>query len=305
MVRREILTSFSLTTVQNVTGWFVLSGDSSIPFVFRVQTVQDGRSYCTRTVNATQAEGKGICFTCTCSFKRPEDGRVDLQETVNLEKQYDVVLSGKKPEDWEEAPGVGAPWYVTNAIEAQIKRRKLNFVSRYHARRKATGHNDAFPGLESRKVDMTPYNASRSPLDRRQLFFYRVIGDLPPDANMHACAHLYASDRNSLFCVADFLDVGEKFTHMGSLSHTVVFHCPVPQMLLQDAQTGEKAWMCQEVWTTRAAVGRATHNSRLIGPGGVHVASTSQEGMLRVGIGENKFEKAYKEYVKSRTRERL
>lgn len=164
--------------------------------------------------------------------------------------------------------------------------------SRYNARRKATGQNDEFPGLECRKVDMTAYNNSLSPFDRRQLFFYRTIGDLPPDPNIHACAHLYASDRNSLFVVANHFEVSDKFTHMASLSHTVVFHTPALHIMTQSQS--EKHWFTQEVWTTRAGGGRATHHSRIIGPGGTHVATSFQEGMIRVGLGENNYEKAYK-----------
>ncbi|THV85511.1 Thioesterase/thiol ester dehydrase-isomerase [Aureobasidium pullulans] len=260
--------------IHNVTGFFVLAGDSSIPFIYRVQTIRNGRSYCTRLVNVTQAEGKGICFTCTCSFKLPEEGNLDVQEKIDLDKQYEVVLSGKKPEDWQEVSGMDVPWY--------------------NARRKSTGRNDAFPGLECRKVDMTRYNASLTAFDRRQLFLYRSLGDLPSDPNIHACAHLYASDRNSLFIVANHLEISDKFTHMASLSHTVVFHCPVSQLMLQNQGSGERTWFCQEVWTTRAAGGRATHHSRIIGPDGAHVASTFQEGMIRVGVGENQYERAYK-----------
>ncbi|KAH0345972.1 Thioesterase/thiol ester dehydrase-isomerase, partial [Aureobasidium melanogenum] len=258
--------------IHNVTGFFILAGNSSIPFVYRVQAIRDGRSYCTRLVNVTQAEGDGICFTCTCSFKLAEESHFDVQEKIDLDREYGAVLSGKKPEDWEELPSMDVPWY--------------------NARRKATGQNDEFPGLECRKVDMTAYNNSLSPFDRRQLFFYRTIGDLPPDPNIHACAHLYASDRNSLFVVANHFEVSEKFTHMASLSHTVVFHTPALHIMTQSQS--EKHWFTQEVWTTRAGGGRATHHSRIIGPGGTHVATSFQEGMIRVGLGENNYEKAYK-----------
>lgn len=63
-----------------------------------------------------------------------------------------------------------------------------------------------FPGLKSTKVDMTSFNQDKSVLDRRQLQWYRVIGDMPDvhaDPNLHAAAHLYASDRNGLFVVSD------------------------------------------------------------------------------------------------------
>jgi hypothetical protein len=66
---------------------------------------------------------------------------------------------------------------------------------------------DPFPGLDMRKVDMTAYNKPRETLDRRQLQYYRVLGTMPAavdDPNMHAAAHLYASDRNGLFPVGLF-----------------------------------------------------------------------------------------------------
>ena len=68
---------------------------------------------------------------------------------------------------------------------------------------------DKFPGLDMRKVDMDKYNRHRKTLDRRQLQFYRVIGAMPSiedDPNLHAAAHLYASDRNGLFPVSRNLE---------------------------------------------------------------------------------------------------
>lgn len=165
--------------------------------------------------------------------------------------------------------------------------------SRYTKRRQATGENDVFPGLEARKVDMARYNAVRTPFDRRQLIFYRATGELPFDPNLHACVHLYASDRNSLYIVANHLDMGDKYTGLASLSHSVIFHCPVSQLLLQNSERGDKPWFCKEDWTNRAAGGRGMHLSRIIGFGGTHVASTWQEGMVRVGIDLNEQEIAY------------
>jgi hypothetical protein len=61
-------------------------------------------------VNVTQAEGAGICFTCTCSFKLSEEAHFDVQEKIYLDQQYGKVLSNKKPEDWEEVSGMDVPW---------------------------------------------------------------------------------------------------------------------------------------------------------------------------------------------------
>lgn len=103
---------------------------------------------------------------------------------IDLQKKYAAVLAGKVPEDSPECPGVDSPYWWR--VE------------------KERGFVDPFPGLKTRKVDMDAYNKDRDALDRRQLQYYQVIGDMPTieeDANLHACAHLYASDRNGLFPV--------------------------------------------------------------------------------------------------------
>ena len=96
-----------------MTGFFILAGLTTVPFIYTVKIIRDGRSYCTRIVNVTQAEGKGICFTGTCSFKMPEESPLDVQEKIDLDAQYSVALKGKRPEDWDEAPGMDVPWSVS------------------------------------------------------------------------------------------------------------------------------------------------------------------------------------------------
>jgi acyl-CoA thioesterase len=123
------------------------------------------------------------------------------------------------------------------------------------------------------------------------------------DANLHAVAHLYASDRNSLFIIPNLLGVGDKFTRMASLSHTVIFHVGVDQLLVPDEpvdkppnaaptqrsasgpseKSKERKWFMQESWTTRATGGRGLHTSRLWDPAtGVHLATTIQDGLIRL-----------------------
>ena len=149
------------------------------------------------------------------------------------------------------------------------------------------GHpNDKFPGLKTLKANMKAFNEPRQPLDRRQLIFYKTIGDMPDDANLHMCAHLYASDRNSLFIVANHLGVGGSFSQMGSLAHTVIFHAPLKDLRLErkaSSSSPQGDWFCKEDRTDRASVGRANFHSRVFSPDGVHVMSIVQDGMVRIG----------------------
>jgi hypothetical protein len=193
-------------------------------------------------------------------------------------------------------------------------------------------HFNPIAGLHLRKVNMAAFNAARHPTHRRQLTFYSLRGALPAAtapspapprdeavrvtraANLHACVHLYASDRNSLFLVPTHVDRPRDFTRMASLSHTVVFHVGIADLVAAaeprvghpgadatlwgdegvavcnlDSGEGEKGrdadgrkWWVQEAWVERAAEGRALHASRLWDWGtGTHIASTFQDGLVR------------------------
>ncbi|WPG99445.1 Hypothetical protein R9X50_00225900 [Acrodontium crateriforme] len=257
--------------IHNVSGNFILGGIPAIPYIYKVLIIRDGRSYKTRIVTAVQDKSKGICFTCTISFKTSEPNLLDSQKQVDLWDKYSVVLAGKKPANFPDCPSMDVPFYLQ--------------------RRRETGINDDFPGLESPKPDMSAYNASRSPLERRQLIFYRAIGEIPLDEpNLHLCAHLYASDRNSLYHVANHFDVGDVWTQMGSLVHATVFHSPIEELLFrpsfreegrEEMHDGEGRWFVKEDYATRLADGRGMFNSRMWNADGKHIATLMQDGMIR------------------------
>ena len=257
--------------LQNVVGSFILPGSRTVPFVYTVETIQEGRSYAARTVKATTLGSDEICFSCTCSFKKAETGLLDVQEKVDLWETYREALQGKWPQDFEETPGVDIPWFWDL--------------------RKRTGNNDEFPGLQYKKADMEAYNKRRHPLDRRQLMFYRALGPLPPDPNMHICAHLYASDRNGLYIIANHLDAGDLYTSMGSLVHMTIIHSPMKDLWFgpsqdlkypMDDSSEDGRWFAKEDWTTRASPGRVVAHSRLWSADGTHVATLMQDGMVRL-----------------------
>jgi acyl-CoA thioesterase len=145
------------------------------------------------------------------------------------------------------------------------------------------GYNDAFPGLSIRKVDMEPYNAHRSPSNRRQLQYYRAIGPMPPfsdDPNLHACAHLYASDRNGLFIISTLLNMSDQFRQMTSLSHSVILHFTGNELSMLDDE-GAARWFCQEARVCRTADGRGTVDSRLWSDRYNHIGTTYQDALAR------------------------
>ena len=239
------------------------------------------------------AHGQTPCFTATVSFKRPETGRGKKwaeYEYQNVPKdhvgrEYRDVLDGLRSEDHPLAPGADALWW---------EREEAEFWGRDAA---------AFPGVETRKVDMGRYNGHVEPGGGRdaeqtgryrQLLFYRLIQDEESDShdgeakveeehglNLHAAAHMYASDRNSLFLIQRALGYETVRTTMASLSHTVIFHGPADRLCMVDKE-GQSKWFVQESWTSHGGDNRGCHNSSLWSvESGRVIGTTVQDGMLR------------------------
>jgi hypothetical protein len=113
---------------------------------------------------------------------------IDVRHDLDLRKTFASALGSMKPDEHQEMPGVDAPWY-------------------WEFSRNNGGYTDPFPGLRLHKVNMDRYNEDKPPLERRNLKYYAVRGSMPAveeDPNMHICAHLYASDRNSLFVMSGY-----------------------------------------------------------------------------------------------------
>ncbi|KAK5687017.1 hypothetical protein LTS10_001154 [Elasticomyces elasticus] len=259
-------------TLHNVTGWFLLPGKANERFIYNVRTIRNG-GYSTRGVDVVQESDPGVCFTCICSFKKPEKTStpsIDVRPRLDLQHEFGAVLSDKKPHEHQEMPGVDAPWY-------------------WEFSKRNGGYTDPFPGLHLQKVDMDAHNTSKPPhgLDHRNLKYYSVRGDMPSveeDPNMHLCAHLYASDRNSLFVISNHLGIGNDYSQMGSLSHTVILHGTAEELDMIDRRTGKARWFCQEAWTGGSRQGRGTHQSRMWADDGLHIATTLQDGMVRLAM---------------------
>lgn len=207
-------------------------------------------------------------------------------------KKYHSVLENKNPEDHPVAPGADQAWWD----------------ERHHSHHSAGRHpetltlpGERFPGLDIRKVDMVAYNGvvgeggDGKVAEWRQLQFYRILQDEgentgdedeEEERHLHISAHLYASDRNSLFGVQRAYGYQAREVAMASLSHMVVFHGGVErlQMVEKDANGASRSkWFVQEAWTSNSGENRACHESRLWDwETGEVVGTTVQDGMVRI-----------------------
>lgn len=321
--------------LHSISGNFLLPGKLDSKFEYRVKRIRNGKGIRVRGVEVFQESAKGggkeMFFIATCSFKLREHSQISIQQQEGDdfleddfygEKLYGGVLKGKKDpmRDLEEVPGMDLTFY---------RKQKMLLLDDddddEEGKGKTKKNHDAFPGLQCRKVDMREWNSTRHPMERRQLIFYRMIFDrekgekeeekedqgMGMNMNMQLCAHLYASDRNSLFIVANLFDLGDLFTNMSSLSHTVIFHAEEGEMRFGTPKTstststtttkrtkspfhkannndGGGRWFCMEVFGSRIHGGRAVHNCRIFNDEGTHIATCMQDGLIRFAVDPQK-----------------
>ncbi len=181
--------------VHSLHAYFIRPGDPTVPLVYTVDRVRDGRSFTTRRVSAIQ-HGK-VIFTLSASFHRPEPG----------------------PEHARRMPEVPPPDQLPSVTERL--ERVFGPLSDDFFRRRP---------IDLRYVGPLTYEAQRDPALRRteSLVWLRVDGELPDDPMLHVCLMTYASDMTLLDSVllAHGLSWADGRTSGASLDHAMWFHRP-------------------------------------------------------------------------------
>ena len=180
--------------VHSLHAYFLRPGDPSIPILYDVDRIRDGRSFTTRRVVAIQ-HGRAI-FNLAASFHVPEEGL-----------DHEVAM-----------PDAPAPDTVPT------------FKERYaeHADRMGPWYHRPRP-IDSRYVD-APMPDEPAPATPRtsQRVWLRADGELPDDPTLHACILTYASDMTLLdtTLLPHHLRWSENAIQMASLDHAMWFHRP-------------------------------------------------------------------------------
>ncbi len=180
--------------VHSLHAYFIRPGDPSVPIVYTVDRVRDGRSFTTRRVSAIQ-HGRTI-FTLSASFHRAEPG----------------------PEHADPMPDVPPPEMVERTPDRLARILGETYPALY---------DNPF---DLRSVGPVPLEAARDPSLRttRSLVWLRVNGDLSDDPLLHACLMTYASDMTLLDTVllGHGLSWLDGRTTGASLDHAIWFHRP-------------------------------------------------------------------------------
>jgi acyl-CoA thioesterase-2 len=223
-------------------GYFLRPGDPSVPIVYEVDRIRDGKSFTTRRVVAIQ-HGHAI-FSMSASYQVEEPG-----------------LDHQMP-----APDVPPPEDLLS--EEELKRRFMESASEpmkaYWSRERA---------IELRPVSLRHY-VGREPLEPVQQLWFRAAGPLPDNDAVQKCVLAYASDLllldTSLYPHGRSLF--DRDLQVASLDHALWFHRPFRA----------DDWLLYAQDSPTASGARGFNRGAIYARDGTHVASVAQEGLIRV-----------------------
>ncbi|MCC0016074.1 MAG: acyl-CoA thioesterase II [Rhodobiaceae bacterium] len=223
-------------------GYFLLPGDPTIPIIYEVDRIRDGKSFTTRRIVAIQ-HGRAI-FSMAASFQRPETG-LDYQAQMP-----DVPPPDALPSDTELKEK-----YLQHATEP---------VRRYWMRERP---------IEVRPTSLEHFFSSKPTQPVRNVWI-RTSGALPDDPSLHQCVLAYASDLMLLdtSMLAHGRSVFDDDIQAASLDHAMWFHRPF--------RADEWLLYCQD--STSSCSSRGFNRGSIYTSDGVLVASVAQEGLVRL-----------------------
>lgn len=228
--------------VHSLHGYFLRRGDMDAPIVYEVERARDGRSFSTRRVVAIQ-HGRPI-FNMSASFQVEETG-LDHQPPMP-----DV----KGPEGLTDVTS------LSDDVLSRVPQKMRRFLTQ------------ARP-FEFRPVEPIEL-VEPSKREAVQNIWVRALDRLPDDVQLHRSLLAYLSDYQLLGTAT--LPHGLRFglgkVQMASLDHAMWFHRPF--------RVDE--WLLYHMDAPNASGARGLARGQLFSESGALVASTAQEGLIRI-----------------------
>jgi len=223
-------------------GYFLRPGDTSVPILYTVDRIRDGRSFTTRRVVAVQ-HGRAI-FNMSISFQVAEDGFSHQLPMPECPQPDDLQTEDELREQW----ATKLPEELRESFNRQrpIEVRPINPVNIF---------------------DPTPQPP-------HQMCWMKARDTLPDDPRLHQCVLAYLSDWSLLDTAT--LPHAVSFTQnnlqMASLDHAMWFHRPFRA----------DEWLLYVQDSPSAGGARGLNRGLIYNQAGELVASAAQEGLIRV-----------------------
>ena len=222
-------------------GYFLLAGDPSVPIIYNVDRIRDGKSFTTRRVVAIQ-HGRAI-FAMSASFHRQEEGFEHQAQMPDVPMPEDLPAYQEVPADLlQKLPG---------PVRAYFERERP---------------------IELRPIEYSRYITGKAAGLGTQLWI-RATGPLPDDPGIHQCVLAYASDMTLLdtSLVAHETSVFDPDIAPASLDHAMWFHRPFRA----------DEWLLYSQDSPNAGGARGFARGMIFKRDGTLIASVAQEGLIR------------------------
>jgi acyl-CoA thioesterase-2 len=225
--------------------YFLVAGDVNAPIVYEVELARDGKSFSNRRVVAIQ-HGRPI-FNMTASFQVPEEG---LEHAAPMPR----VPGPEGLADVRELP--------PDVLE-KIPEKMRRFLT----------HERPF---EFRPVEPIHVVAPPRAAPVRHIWL-KTLAKLPDNADLHRNVLAYVSDYQlvSTATLPHGIHFAEGNVQLASLDHAMWFHRPFRA----------DEWLLYAMESPNASGGRGLALGRFFTRDGALVASTAQEGVVRVWTG--------------------
>jgi acyl-CoA thioesterase-2 len=230
--------------VHSLHAYFIRPGDPSVPLVYTVDRVRDGRSFTTRRVTAIQ-HGKPI-FTLSASFHHPEAGLEHATPMPAVPRPEELRSNAERL-----AEAVGAP-LPRHFRDSPIELRSVGPLS----------------------VELARDPSLRAEGDHSNLVWVRVTEELPDDPLLHVCLMTYISDLTLIetALLEHGITMLDGRASGASLDHAMWFHRPFRA----------DRWLLYAQESPIAAGGRVLARGQVFTEDGDLVVSVVQEGLIRI-----------------------
>jgi acyl-CoA thioesterase-2 len=231
--------------VHSLHAYFLRPGDPSVPIVYEVDRIRDGRSFTTRRVVAVQ-HGKAI-FNLSASFQVVEQG---LEHQSPMPSVPDPETLPTLPERLREYRDEMGGWASRpRAID-------IRYVT------------------DPPRVARDRVRAGEELPEARSQVWMRADGTLPDDPLLHVCAVTFASDMTLLDAPLQRhgLAFGKDPIQLASLDHAMWFHRPFRA----------DEWFLYDQDSPRTSGSRGLAHGEIYTHDGQLAVSVVQEGLMRV-----------------------
>jgi acyl-CoA thioesterase-2 len=223
-------------------GYFLRPGDTTIPILYEVDRIRDGKSFTTRRVIATQT-GRAI-FSMSVSFQVHEPG---------LEHQFSM-------------PSVPSPMECSSQSDL-AERFKDDIPVEFRDRAKRP------QPIEMRYVEpINEFNPEKMP--PHQHTWIKTVDSMPDDIRLNQCLLAYASDMTLIDTATrpHGISWGNQNFQVASLDHAMWFHRPF--------KTDD--WLLYAQDSPFSGGARGLSRGTFYDQNGSLVASVAQEGLMRL-----------------------